>query len=71
MPQAGALSEAHRRAAFPNALSSASRARPLASGTRCPYRSTVVVIDLWPSHRETSEIGIATGTPAAEHIRTG
>ena len=29
-----------------NALSSASRARPLASGTRWPYRSTVVVIDL-------------------------
>ena len=29
-----------------NALSRASRARPLASGTKCPYRSTVVVIDL-------------------------
>jgi hypothetical protein len=40
-----------------NALSSASRARPLASGTRWPYRSTVVVIDLWPSQRDTSVIG--------------
>ena len=40
-----------------NARSSASRARPLAWGTRWPYRSTVVVIDLWPSHRDTSEIG--------------
>src|ERR1700691_3761961 len=35
-----------------NALSSASRARPLASGTRCPYRSTVVEMDLWPSQGE-------------------
>jgi hypothetical protein len=25
-------------------------------GTRCPYRSTVVVMDSWPSHRETSEM---------------
>jgi hypothetical protein len=47
-----------------NALSSASRARPLASGTRCPYRSTVVVMDLWPSQRDTSEIG----TPSARAV---
>ena len=47
-----------------NALSRASRARPLASGTRCPYRSTVVVIDLWPSQRETSEMG----TPSASAV---
>jgi hypothetical protein len=48
--------------AFLNALSRASRARPLASGTRCPYRSTVVVIDLWPSQREISEIGTPSAT---------
>ena len=43
---------AHTRAPA-NALSSASRARPLASGTRCPYRSTVVVMDVWPGHQAT------------------
>ena len=51
-------------AARQNALSSALRARPLASGTKCPYRSTVVVIDLWPSQRDTSEIG----TPSASAV---
>ena len=48
----------------PNALSRASRARPLASGTRWPYRSTVVVMDLCPSQRETSEMG----TPSARAV---
>src|SRR5215471_19136270 len=50
--------------ARPKALSSASRARPVASGTRCLYRSTVVVMDLWLSQRETSEIG----TPSASAV---
>ena len=40
---------------MPKALSKASRTRLLASETRCPYSSTMVVIDLWPSYRETSE----------------
>jgi hypothetical protein len=35
-----------------NARSRASRARLLASGTKWLYRSTVVVIDLWPSQRD-------------------
>jgi hypothetical protein len=47
-------------------LSSASRARPVASGTSWPYRSTVVVIDLWPSQREASEIG----TPSAKLVES-
>jgi DNA-binding NarL/FixJ family response regulator len=58
MPSAGALASgsasplalALARAAA-NAPSSASRARPPASGTRWPYRSTVVVSDLCPSQR--------------------
>ena len=58
----GTLGAHHRCRA--NALSSASRARPLASGTRWPYRSTVVVIDLCPSQRDTSEIG----TPSASAV---
>jgi hypothetical protein len=53
----GAGRHADQRGHFPgtsvlarlNALSSASRVRPVASGTRCPYRSTVVVIDLCPA----------------------
>ena len=54
---------AHQRCGA-NARSSVSRARPLASGTRWPYRSTVVVIDLCPSQRDTSEIG----TPSARAV---
>src|SRR5258708_12447748 len=50
-------------------LAGVSQARPLASGTRCPYRSTVVVIELWPSQRETSAASCAGATTQPTPVR--
>lgn len=52
----GALSE--HIAPVPNAWSRSARARPLTSETSWPCRSMVVVTNLWPSQRDTSEMGM-------------